>query len=229
MHVKSFTRALLVLAAAGTGWLGGRSTALLRPVREVPVPAWRDASFEGAGMTEGAAASVPVLRVFGDYECPACLLLEHTLGDTLRALARAGAIRFVYHHAPLSAHARGPLAAAVAYCAFTGKSRWATHRALYDSAAAGGHGERAGQRVLIAAAAVGMAPDSLEACLQSGAALQRVARDRQLATALGVNAVPAVFLDGARLDYPSASALLRYIVQHSQPAREPRGAGTVPH
>lgn len=207
---------LLLVALGGGGMLGG---AVLRSwsgdVEAEPFasPVGRVAGLAGMGL--GPAAGVPVLRVFGDYECPACASLEREAGDTLRALAARGAIRFVYHHAPLRAHRRGPRAAAAAYCATDAGAGWAAHATLYASAPEWGSGADGAERVIRALAPLVGDTAGLRACVRGESAGRRVAADRRAADALGVREVPAVFLDDRRLRVGSWRGLVRYVTANA--------------
>lgn len=161
------------------------------------------------GMAVGPGTGVPVLRVFGDYECPACAALERQAGDTLRALARRGHIRFVYHHSPLRMHVRGKAAARAAYCA-PGPKRWIIHAELYDSAPfwrTGGDTVEQMLSVLAPVADTGL----IRACLGSDTVHRRVAADRALADGLGVIEVPTIFWGDRRLRVRTWSALVRFV------------------
>ncbi len=204
---------LLLLAALGGG--GMLAGAVLR-TWSGDVEAEADASPVGrvageAGMGLGPATGVPVLHVFGDYECPACFSLEREAGDSLRALAEKGAIRFVYHHAPLRAHLRGPRAAAAAYCAADAGAGWAAHAALYASAPEWGTGADGEERVIRALAPLVPDPVALRACVRDDLTERRVDADRRAADALGVRAVPAIFLGDHRLRVGSWRGLVRYV------------------
>jgi protein-disulfide isomerase len=206
-------RPLFFLAAfGGLGLIGGsvlRSRAggveeepLASPVDQVPLE---------AGMAIGPPLGTPVLRVFGDYECPACRALERAAGDTLRALARRGRIRFVYHHAPLRAHLRGPRAAVAAYCALDAGVVWSAHAALYASAPEWGMGPAGEERLLEALAPVVEDTATLHACITGDAAGRRVTADRSAADALRIREVPTVFFGDRRLRVGSWPGLIRYV------------------
>jgi len=165
-----------------------------------------------AGMSLGPISGVPVLRVFGDYECPACRSLERLAGDTLRALARRGRIRFVYHHAPLRTHPRAARAAALAYCAQDSGSPWIVHAALFESMPGPG-AEGPAHDTLAAAAGAGAAdPDRLAECPDSERTAARIGADRAAAAAIGLTEVPTLFFGNQRLRVGSWRALVRWVM-----------------
>lgn len=172
------------------------------------------AELEIAGVhLAGPAAGAPVLRIFGDYECPACRALEREAGDTLRSLAAAGRLTLIYHHAPLRTHWRGAVAAEVAYCAAIAGQGSAAHRALLQRTMEWSGASDPAADLLIAPSFPAPAADSVRACLRRGAVRDAVARDRRLAVALGVDAVPTLVLDGARLEFRSWAALVKHVTR----------------
>lgn len=164
-----------------------------------------------AGMTVGPASGVPELRIFGDYQCPACAALERMAGDTLRALARRGHIRFVYHHAPLRAHSRGAAAAAAVHCAARFGSPWAAHTALYESTGSWGLHPAPSDAVVRVLARTQPDTAAMRECIAAGSTQGRIEADRFLAETIGITEVPTVFWDDQRLHIRSWPALVRFI------------------
>jgi len=208
----AFRWAFGVAAVAGTGLLAG--SAARSRFGGIEVAGRVDAARLPAmatGIPVGPERGVPILRVFGDYECPACRALEQEAGDTLRALARRGLIRFVYHHAPLRGHRRGPDAAAAAYCAADAGATRSVHRALYESAPHWGNGPDGEDRLLAVVAAAAADTAGLRECMRSERTAKRVAADRAAADALGIAAVPMVLLGDQLLEVGSWRALVRFV------------------
>jgi len=210
---SGFETLLLAGGLLGLGLLGGRAARARFAGVEVvgPIDTDRLVARE-AGMAVGPVTGVTVLRVFGDYECPACRSLERAAGDTLRALARRGRIRFVYHHAPLRTHPRGARAAALAYCAQESGSPWVVHAALFEILP-GPDVDLAARDALGAAVRAGAAGpiDRLAACLASERTASRIAADRAAAGAIGVTEVPTLIFGDQRLRAGSWRALVRWV------------------
>jgi len=212
-RVRRFSFLLLALASVAAGMLASTVVRSLTAVSTREVAIEPRLSLRQGGARVGGDG--PVLRVFGDYECGACRELERVAGDSLRALARYGRMTFVYHHAPLRAHRRGPLAAAAAYCAGTFGSPWAAHRAFYQRVPLWNTGDNPLGRLAAAAAHGGADPARLRSCLEARATVAHVERDRVLADELGIDAVPTVFLDEERIMFRSYRALLRYVTRRA--------------
>lgn len=237
-----FTRAMLFALPVGLGWLGGTALRSRSAVGSIPIPQLADLDTEGAGMSFGPARDVragdvggidvargnpdvPVLRIFGDYECASCQRLEQTAGDSLRSLARSGLLRLIYHHAPLRAHWRGPMAAEVAYCADADGRGAPVHQALYRSVfswAADGADPLAS--MIVVARQAGANGDSIAECIAADRMTTRVMRDRDVAAVLQVVAVPTVFLDHSRLEFNSYAALLDHVARTVRMRREASAA-----
>ena len=212
-HVRWLRGLVLAAASVCAGMLVSTVAQSLTAVHTHEVATDPPLSGRHGGTRVGSGA--PVLRVFGDYECGACGTLERMAGDSLRALARLGRLTFVYHHAPLRAHRRGPLAAAAAYCADALGSTWASHRAFYERAPLWNAGDDPVGRLAAAAARGGADPGRVRSCLESGAMAPQVERDRELAAELGIDAVPTVFLDDERIMFRTYRALLRHVTRRA--------------
>lgn len=234
-----FTTAMLLSAAIGGGWLVGVAARARTAVAVVPVAAPDDPDVTQAagvridgprvgsartGDTNWEGGAVPVLRIFGDYECGACQALDVEAGDSLRALAAAGRLTLIYHHRPLRTHTRGSVAAAVAYCGAAAGRAGAVHVALQRSVQVWSSSDDPLEPMLAAAARAGAPADSVAECLSQNRMADRVAADRRLAAALNVVAVPTVFLDGSRLEFRSFAALLAHVADRAAKPGAP-GAG----
>ena len=236
MTARTFTTAVLLAAVTGGGWIAGVGVRARSAITEVAVTGLADSGVAAEsgirlGETEavsgpGADRGVPVLRIFGDYECPACRALEREAGDSLRLLAEAGLITLVYHHRPLSTHPRGSLAAEVAYCGAADGHGSAVHAALLASV---DRWPGATDPLLVMLDAVGSSVPSRAAlvmCVSDGRTVDRVDGDRRLAESLGVTAVPSVFLDAARVEFRTYAALLGHVTRKSARAAKARAVTT---
>lgn len=148
------------------------------------------------GMGLGPKDPSLVVRVFGDYECPACARLDAVAGRRLREWAQADRLRYVYHHAPLSVHRRGRAAAAAAYCAWRAGQGWEMHALLYDRRGEWSVGRAPTERFRRYADEIGIDPDEFLRCLARPETLERVEGDLRLARDLDIGGVPRVVVDG---------------------------------
>ncbi len=205
-HVRArrFARVVALLALLGGSALAGlawRSRA--GDVRSEPLPIGFVIEPEPA-LTLGPP-DAPVVRVFGDYACPACRTFDRVAGDALRALARDGRIRLAYYHLPLGNTRSARLAAAAVVCAAAADMErgWTAHIARYRNP--GPH-----------------TPAPAEApCTAADEALRQVARERAQAHAAGVRSVPAIFLGQDRLHAGSFEALVQFLTTRATRSTRP--------
>lgn len=206
-HVRSL---LLAAALAGLGFLAASiARALWLDAPTSPAPAAALAIDHTADLVAGNDAAPVTIRIFGDYECPACRQLQHTLGDTLLALARAGHIRLVYLHRPLATRAQAHLAAAAIACEPDDHRRWSAHRLLYgpDDLRTAQHTPTLADRALRIAGT-----DSTRlACFRSDSALARARTAITAARNAGFHEVPTILVGDHVVHFRTYHALLRHI------------------
>jgi protein-disulfide isomerase len=210
---KSFHPArsiLLAAALAGLGFLGGSiARARWLDASTSPAPAAALAIDHTADLHAGPAAAPVTVRIFGDYECPACRQLELTLGDTLLAFANAGHIRLVYLHRPLAARRDADQAAAAIACEPDLVRRWSVHRRLYDPAALPPADDAA--TLAVRALRLVSADSARLSCFRSDTILRHARAAITAARNAGFHEVPTVLVDDRTVHYRTYHALLRHI------------------
>ncbi|TWT40334.1 Vitamin K epoxide reductase family protein [Phycisphaerae bacterium RAS1] len=153
----------------------------------------------------GASDAVHTLVVFVDFQCTACREANRVVGDVLDR--SPGALRVVYKHFPMdplcnSAFKQGghALACRAAYAAEAARAVGGSvsfnkmRKLLYERQ------ERlAGMDFVKFAEEIGLSPPRFEEALQAAAA--RVAADVALGQELGIKTLPALYLDGRRLEH----------------------------
>ncbi len=177
----------------------------------------------------GSAQATSRIVVFSDFQCPACARLHGFLEQLLRE--HADKVQIEFRHYPQDptcnpnprfakgGHAAACRAARAAEAAFEvggGRAYQAMRSRLFD-----------GQRLLERdpfeawAGEIGLDRAAFLAALQSPAIAERVAADVALGERLGVRALPAVFLNGRRLEGWSNENAWRALLElpaASQPA-----------
>lgn len=185
---------MLVNASLRRRWcvLGPLSAVLLAaapaPAQPQAYPTAQPLPYPTAGQPD---ASVTIV-VFSDFQCPFCTRVT----GTLKALqAEYGAdLRLMFVHQPLAFHGRAEPAARAAWAAHQQGAFWPMHDKLF-----------AGQRTLDResferwAAELGLDHDKFVTDLGSVAAGDRIARDRHVATALGMTGTPSFLINGRAL------------------------------
>lgn len=205
-----FTVRLVGTAAlAGIGFIGGsvaRARWLDAPTSTAPAAAL--AIDHTADLTAGPATAAVTVRIFGDYGCPACRQLEHALGDTLLALAHAGAIRLVYLHRPLTGRRGADSAAAIIACEPDPARRWMIHARLYEAAETAASDE---QTSLATRSTSILVDTSVTACARSDSTIARMAHGIAAARGVGFHEVPTVLVNDLHVRFRTHAALLRHI------------------
>jgi protein-disulfide isomerase len=186
------------------------------PRQEVPVDR-RDASL-------GPAAAPAQLVVFSSFQCPGCRALSGELYGLQRRFPSQ--LRIVFKHFPLGKECNDavksdlqPLACAAARAAVSAHQQdrfWSFHDALFASNLKGG--ETALGEI---AASVGLDQSQFDQVRSAAHVDEQIREDVQLGSQLGVDATPALFLNGRRVRHLSARSLellVRSEVEASQRA-----------
>jgi protein-disulfide isomerase len=205
---RLLTSAALVLGLAGqaTPMLFGTASAsfdaeailadyLAAPEQEVPV----DPGDPALGETDNALAR---LVVFSSFQCPAC----QRFGLQTRQIKDhfGDQVSIVFKHFPLSSECNPivrsdlqPHACAISRAAEAARQQgrfWAFHDAFYAENLAGN--EAALQSTAVS---VGLDLDRWKVDREAKDTQDKIERDIELATELGVNYTPAIFLNGRRV------------------------------
>lgn len=174
------------------------------------------------GHALGAADASVVLVGFSDFECPHCARLDETLRELIRS--EHPDLKVVFRHFPLSSdcnaaaasnfHRDACTAAAAAECAGEQERFWPYQQMLFEHQGALGRAQLLGY-----ARSVGLDMAAFEGCLDSDRARERVRRDAELGTRLGVQSTPTIFLNGRRIEgAPKGDVLLDAITLARQEA-----------
>ncbi len=140
--------------------------------------------------------SAPVLvEEYGDFQCPACARFQREVGPTIRQLADQGRIRFVFHQDAVIGR-ESVLAANAATCAGDAGRFWPYHDALYAEQAPENSGALTVDRLIRLGRQVGVTGPAFASCVRTGTYEPWVARVTDQASQRGVDAVPAIFVNG---------------------------------
>jgi protein-disulfide isomerase len=172
---------------------------------EPPLPPRMDMTGRPAAVRPETEAPV-TLEVFCNFESPHCAWVQQMLADLARM--HAGAVRVAARDLPMSIHPHSQAAAEAARCAGQQGRYWAFHDLLRARAATPDRAE-----LESVAAAVGVSMQEFQACLDSHSQAAAVRADVTLAQRLGVNAVPAVFVNGRAAPLPLGMDLLMWLVE----------------
>jgi len=144
--------------------------------------------------TQGPADAKVTVRIYSDFQCPACKAAESVLRQVMKDYE--GKVKFVWNDLPLaSLHANAQPAAIAGRCAQEQGKFWEYASKLYDtqsawenlSAPSGFFADLAGQ--------MGLEKDHFATCLGQDAPRMKMAQDVQEASAMGLESTPTFFVN----------------------------------
>lgn len=196
-----------LLIALGVYFLGDHE--------EVPPPAptevyanWRD--IEAVGRTIGLSTAPIHVIGFGDYQCPACKLLDRSMDAAKRRFGDSLVITYV--HFPLEYHSAAMPAARAVDCAFNQSAFIAMHRqlfALQDSLGFMPFNEFARRAEVNDL-------EEFSRCMDSANSPFSIDLGRRAATLLGITGTPTLLINGRVIrGSPTISSLFEILVNAS--------------
>ncbi len=130
------------------------------------------------------------LVMYGDFQCPYCAAAQSIVRRVRQRLD--GRLRFAFRHMPLhDVHPYAQLAAEASEAAAAQDAFWPMHDHLYAA-----RGKLGFEDLVSHARALGLDAERVRRELTDGVHTARVARDRESATAAGVQGTPAFFVNG---------------------------------
>lgn len=147
-----------------------------------------------AGLHRGADANTAPIRlvIFSDFGCEYCAHTSQTIATLMQKYPDR--ISLTYHFLPLEIHPRSKEAAIAAECAAMQNKFWPFHDALMTHGGALG-----GIDFTTLAHQLGLNQNQFRACLAGNIAAENVEESVRQANQLGIDATPAVFLNGKRI------------------------------
>jgi protein-disulfide isomerase len=169
-----------------------RGTAHVDVKLKRPVPHRTAVDAEGYPARGAAKAKVTIVE-FSDFHCPACISVQPTL---LQLLAKyPDDVRLIYRHLPLDElHPHARKVAEASWCADQQGRFWAFH----DRVFAVGR-DYSPEKLPEIAAAAGVDPKAMAACMADERAKQAVQKDVETAARLGVTGTPGFFINGRNI------------------------------
>lgn len=196
-----------VVLAAGLGGAavvrhaGGDSQGVAHPdsLRSADSATMRDELL--AARTKGSPdAPITVLEI-ADFQCPACrLFFTETMPQLQREYVDAGKIRILFVNLPLvQVHRNAAAAHEFAMCAALQGRFWPVHDLLFQQQDAWAPLDDPSPYFFSIANAVGLATDSLEACITSHRVRGLILREAESVVRAGVRSTPSFVIEGGLL------------------------------
>ncbi len=122
-----------------------------------------------------------------------------------------GKVRYEYHYVTFNKPA-GKLAAEAAECANSQGAFWPYHDILYANQT-GSSDQYSERRLLAFAAELNLDGDSFRSCLRDGDSGGVVQQDRDLASQMGVQSTPTVFINGDKVEGAQSFEVYRELIE----------------
>ncbi|MGH7504056.1 MAG: DsbA family protein [Longimicrobiales bacterium] len=204
-NLKPFYTALVVVAAAGIGWIAysyatGGGRAAVAPIELTGMDDPQALVSAARGVTAGQGDAPVQVLIFSDFTCPACRSFTTAIEPLLKQkYVQQGLAKFVYYDYPIGgqgAHRHGFLAARAARCAEEQGKFWEYHDVLFGRQPEWALSRTPPTEEMIEYAGLiqGLNADGFEQCLLSDRHAELVTANRLLGDELGVGATPTIFI-----------------------------------
>lgn len=158
----------------------------------------------------GPADSKVVVRVYGDFQCPACRAAEPAFKQAITQFADR--VKFIWKDFPLEAiHPNARLAANAARCAQVQQKYVAYHDVLYQTQNEWSSLRDPASKFIEYAGRVGLVGDAFSSCLSSRAENGKVSSNVSEGSRNNVSGTPTFFVNNVRYPVMSASEWQRVL------------------
>lgn len=148
-----------------------------------------------ADASPGAALS---LVEFGDYQCPACGIVNPVIKQVLAEFG--GKVNFAFKNFPLSQHANANISSYAAEAAGLQGKFWQMHDKLYETQDVWSNSPDPKPIFEGYAMDLGLDVDQFKADIESQKVKDMVRKDSGDGSAVGISFTPTFFLNGVRMD-----------------------------
>lgn len=149
--------------------------------------------------SKGPADAKVTVRVFSDFQCPACKYAEPAMEQIMKEYE--GKVRFVWNDTPLmSIHANAQSAAIAGRCAQEQGKFWELASKLFENQQSWAKLSAPSQYFIDLAKGLGLDEGSFATCLSQDAPKMKVSQDLKEATAIGVEATPTFFVNRSKYE-----------------------------
>ncbi|MDD5377340.1 MAG: thioredoxin domain-containing protein [Candidatus Gracilibacteria bacterium] len=152
----------------------------------------------------GAPSSKVQLTIFADYECPACIFFEKTVGQELyEKYVQTNKINITYKNFPLPQHKNAERDALAALYALSEGKYWEFSLEMYAL-----EDQKKGDKVtdeerIALGKKVGLDPGEMQKSLDEGWYLNQIAKEKREGEAMGLEGTPSIYLNGTIMKFQS--------------------------
>ncbi|MDD2891398.1 MAG: thioredoxin domain-containing protein [Candidatus Gracilibacteria bacterium] len=152
----------------------------------------------------GAPSSKVQLTIFADYECPACIYFEKTIGEELyEKYVKTNKISITYKNFPLTQHQNAEHDALAALYALSQGKYWEFSLEMYNL-----EDQKKGDRVtdeerVALGKKIGLDSVEMQKSLDEGWYLNQIAKEKREGEAMGLVGTPSIYLNGNIMKFKS--------------------------
>lgn len=162
----------------------------------------------------GAPASKVQLTIFADYQCPACIYFEKSIGEELyEKYVKTNKITATYKNFPLTQHKNAQRDALAALYALSQGKYWEFSLEMYAL-----EDQKKGDRVtdeerVALGKKVGLDPVEMQKSMDEGWYMDQVKKEMDEGEAMGLEGTPSVYLNGKIMKFSSKEEFFGIIDQ----------------
>lgn len=153
-----------------------------------------ESEYDAEGISIGDADAPVVVREFADYQCPACGAFAPIAKRLREEYVAAGKVRFVFFDFPLPMHPHARQAASAARCAARADRFWPYHERLFATQREWAERTEVTGFFYDLAVQTNVPLEPFQRCLEQGATDALVAKNLEIASAIGAVATPTVLV-----------------------------------
>lgn len=152
----------------------------------------------------GAPSSKVQLTIFADYECPACIFFEKTIGEELyEKYVKTNKITVTYKNFPLPQHKNAEHDALSALYALSQGKYWEFSLEMYAL-----EDQKKGDKVTdeertVLGKKVGLDPVEMQKSMDEGWYINQITKEKNEGEAMGLEGTPSVYLNGKIMKFSS--------------------------
>jgi protein-disulfide isomerase len=168
------------------------------------------------GRELGNATAPVVVEVFSDFQCPACGNYATSVEPLLiNSFVSDGRVRYIYRQFPFLddrvSRKESDQAANASMCAAEQNRFWDYHEILFANWNGENQGAFANKRLVAMAQALNLDMDAFNQCFDANTYEEEINADLALGQQYGVNSTPSIFVNGVKVESPSATAIQQAI------------------
>jgi protein-disulfide isomerase len=170
------------------------------------------------GRELGSSSAPVVVEVFEDFQCPACARYSESIEPLIvNSYVTDGRVRYIFRHYPFIddrvARKESDQAANASMCAADQGRFWDYHDIVFANWNGENQGSFVDKRLVTFAESIGLDMDAFNQCFKENIFINEINADIALAEQYAVNATPSIYVNGVKVESPSADSIQQAIEQ----------------